>query len=174
MKPRPEGLVELTTVANEAEAGMIIGVLADAGIEAWSYSAPGVGLGAFGSLSLAPTVVAVRGGDVDEARAVLDRNREDSVDLDWSEVDVGEPEDADAAMIAGRDQPERAGAVSGIASWFPVIPLVIWLVVASAMSILAVLAGPKVAFGVAGGVVALAVIDITRRIVKARRRVRRQ
>lgn len=97
-------LVELTAAPTEAQAAIIQSVLADAGIESCTQKAPGfdyLGLGTFG---FTVTSIAVRKGDLESARAVLSRNRQDSVDLDWSEVDVGEPEDQVSAEIAGRDE----------------------------------------------------------------------
>lgn len=90
--PRDE-LVELATVHNEIEAGVIRAVLEAAGVESWQWAAPGIALGAFGASMGNPTVVVVRKSDLAAAREVMDRNRQDSVDIDWDEIDVGKPED---------------------------------------------------------------------------------
>ena len=51
-----------------------------------------------GQMSLSPTargaVVLVKRQDADQARKILQQRIDDSVDLDWDEVDVGEREDA--------------------------------------------------------------------------------
>ncbi len=51
-----------------------------------------------GQMSLSPTgrgaFVLVKHQDVDRARKILQQRIDDSVDLDWDEVDVGEREDA--------------------------------------------------------------------------------
>jgi hypothetical protein len=103
----PAGLIELTTLPNEAEAGIIQSVLTDAGIESWTQKAPGfdfMGLGGFG---FTLTTITVRAEDAERARAALDTNRQDSVDIDWSEVNVGEPEDESVARIAAGAEAER-------------------------------------------------------------------
>ena len=51
-----------------------------------------------GQMSLSPTgrgaFVLVKRQDADQARKILQQRIDDSVDLDWDEVDVGEREDA--------------------------------------------------------------------------------
>ncbi len=51
-----------------------------------------------GQMSLSPTArgafVLVKRQDADQARKILEQRIDDSVDLDWDEVDVGEREDA--------------------------------------------------------------------------------
>lgn len=96
MPETPDDLVELRTVVNELEAGMIESVLGEAGIPASHRTAKGIYL-AMGMSSLNPSTVLVRRGDVERAEEVLSANRKDSVDIDWDEVDVGEPEDRVAA-----------------------------------------------------------------------------
>lgn len=103
MPEAPDDLVELRTVVNELEAGMIEGVLAEAGIPASHRTAKGVYL-AMGMSSLHPSTVLVRRQDLARAEEVLAANRKDSVDLDWDEVDVGEPEDGIAEAIAARPE----------------------------------------------------------------------
>jgi hypothetical protein len=91
-QPARDELVDLTTVHNEIEAGVIRAVLETAGVESWSWPAPGVGLGAFGAAMSNPTVVVIRKSDLEFAREVMNRNRQDSVDIDWNQVDVGSPD----------------------------------------------------------------------------------
>lgn len=126
MPAATETLVELTTAPTETHAGIIQSVLTDAGIESWTQKAPGLdylGLGGFG---FSITTITVRASDADRARQALDANRQDSVDIDWSEVNVGEPEDAAAAHIAARPERPPARSTLAIAAWFPTKPLFIW------------------------------------------------
>lgn len=83
-------MVELTTRANEAQAGIVRAVLADAGIESYLAVGGGVMANAEFGLSYVPTSIYVSRADLERAHEVLERNREDSVDIDWSEVDTGD------------------------------------------------------------------------------------
>ena len=91
----PDDLVTLTTVETQFQAGIIVAVLEDAGIKAFSFGA----LNALYPISqrITPVIVQVRQGDLETARAALKQNIADSVDIDWDEVDVGELEDAAAS-----------------------------------------------------------------------------
>lgn len=102
MAAAPDDLVELTTRPNELDAAIIRQVLTDAGIESWQRMADGARLGMFGASNFNPTTVLVERGKLEAAAAALDRNKSDSVDLDWTEVDVGKPEDEMASRIASR------------------------------------------------------------------------
>ena len=104
MAAAPDDLVELTTRPNELDAAIIRQVLTDAGIESWQRMADGARLGMFGASNFNPTTVLVERGKLEAAAAALDRNKSDSVDLDWTEVDVGEPEDEIAKRIASQDK----------------------------------------------------------------------
>jgi len=101
----PEKLVELRTLANEFQAGVIASILEEAGVYATTSSGDGASLGIFGATGFRPTSVWVRAADVERAEDVLEQRREESVDLDWSEVDVGDPDPDDkvAQRIAARD-----------------------------------------------------------------------
>ncbi|MHC5113292.1 MAG: putative signal transducing protein [Planctomycetota bacterium] len=92
-EPRPEDLVLLTTAESRFEAGVIVGVLESAGIEAvvMDSSSPTEGV-AFRPPE-AGVPVSVRYANIEAARAAVDRHNEDTVDLDWDEVDVGRRED---------------------------------------------------------------------------------
>lgn len=97
-------LVDLMTIHNRVEAEIIRGVLAQEGIRTWAQTAPGPYMEFLGTNAFLPTLIRVRPGDEGAAREVLERNRQDSVDIDWSEVDVGEPMDPLAAEIGRRDE----------------------------------------------------------------------
>lgn len=89
----PDALVSLTTAFNYFEAETIAAALRAEDIPVYVESIVGTTLG-YAAPALGDAIhVRVRHRDVELARRVLDRNRSDSVDIDWSEVDVGEPED---------------------------------------------------------------------------------
>jgi len=89
MNRDPYSLKILARVATEVEAAAIQGALAEDGIDA-------VITGGFtsGFKAEAPGNVAVhvREADVARARAILHKLRDDQAAIDWSQVDVGEPE----------------------------------------------------------------------------------
>lgn len=105
-------LVELTTRPNELDAGLICEVVRAGGVECVTRQASGAALGIFGASSFNPISVMVRRGDLTAARRLLEHRRSESVDIDWSEVDVGEPADDIARGIAERE----AGRASGVGS----------------------------------------------------------
>lgn len=122
------GLIELTTAPTEAQAGIIQSVLNDAGIESRTQKAPGFDSFGLGTIGIGLTTITVRAEDADRAREALDANRQDSVDLDWSEVNVGEPEDEAAARIAARPERSLACPTLALSAWFPTKPLFVWIV----------------------------------------------
>ncbi len=83
-------ITELATHLSELEAASILAALKDVGI-------PGVVAG--GTLAGAwPEVprwvtIAVRRQDLARARDIVDSLRHDAAEIDWNQVDVGEPED---------------------------------------------------------------------------------
>lgn len=84
----PDGLVTVTTTDTEFQAGILVAVLEDVGIKAFSFGAVAA-MEPYGK-RLMPVVVQVRREDFEKAKAALVQNVADSVDLDWDEVDVGE------------------------------------------------------------------------------------
>ncbi len=97
-------LVELRRVANVMIAGMLVSRLQEEGIEAAHFNYDSVALGAFGATGFMPRSVMVRREDVERANSVLERIREESIDINWDEVDVGEPADGLARQIAADDR----------------------------------------------------------------------
>ncbi len=90
-----DDLEPIAETATEFEAQTKAAVLRAEGIEcAVVHNAPSW----TGQMSLSPTgrgaFVLVKHQDVDRARKILQQRIDDSVDLDWDEVDVGEREDA--------------------------------------------------------------------------------
>ena len=91
MTDDPDRLVAVASEPTEFAANVKVAVLADAGIEAKVFGSLGTTLGASGRIG--PAVlnvdVQVRASDAAEARRILASNIEDSVDIDWDSVDVG-------------------------------------------------------------------------------------
>ncbi len=87
----PDALETLRTVNSEFEAHTLVAVLREEGIEAHVFAAMHASLPLGQRRFGVP--VQVRRADLERARAALEKNATDSVDLDWDEVDVGERED---------------------------------------------------------------------------------
>lgn len=84
-------LVTLTTARTEVEGSLLRAVLHDADIPAFVFATAAATVQWEGGYT-DPIKVQVRAKDVARAREVLAHNKQASVDLDWSEVDVGELE----------------------------------------------------------------------------------
>jgi hypothetical protein len=80
----------LTSVRNEMEAGIIVGALDAEGIKS---TMSGVYTSGFRAEAPGWVEVLVAEADMPRAQAILDQVRNDRTDIDWSQVDVGEPED---------------------------------------------------------------------------------
>jgi len=89
--PDPDQLITLTTARTEFEGSLRRAVLADAGIEARVFASSANALQWEGGYT-DPIKIQVRRADFARAAEVLRKNKQDSVDLDWAEVDVGEME----------------------------------------------------------------------------------
>ena len=84
-----EHLARLTSVRNEMEAGIIIGALEQEGIQA---AMSGVYTAGFRAEAPGWVEVLVAEDDFSQAQAILQQVRDQHADVDWSHVDVGEPE----------------------------------------------------------------------------------
>jgi len=85
-----EQVVLLTSAPNEMEAGIIIGALQDRGIKS---TMSGVYTSGFRAEAPGWVQVLVSEGDLSAAQAVLDDVCAGNEEVDWSQVDVGTPED---------------------------------------------------------------------------------
>ncbi len=89
MNQRPDDPVQLLTASNEFEAGLIVDTLQEAGIAARAFAA--MTGDAYTSASTGGRVpIMVRRDQMEAAREAIERRRSDSIDIDWSEVDVGQ------------------------------------------------------------------------------------
>lgn len=96
-------LVEIRRVVNEFEARILASQLEGEGIESRVVGVDGP-LDVIGATGVYPRSVMVWADDVERAERVLEMHREASVDIDWDEVDVGDPADGLARQIAADDR----------------------------------------------------------------------
>ncbi len=87
--PDPDKLVDLTQTATEFEASAIVDAL-----RARQIAANSLGGGLAGFRAETPTLVrvVVRAADLARARVALTQIQHESIEVDWDQVDVGEPE----------------------------------------------------------------------------------
>lgn len=91
MKPQGDDLAAVAVTATEFEAQTKAALLQAEGIEATVASNAGP-WGVVSASGIGASVL-VRREDLDRARSLIKDTIEDSVDLDWDEVDVGQRED---------------------------------------------------------------------------------
>ena len=98
-------MVELITVANEPIAKFMGSLLEQEGLTCTVLpSAHGVhGASVHYGRMIATYVISVPSSEYAFARAVIEQAQEDSIDIDWDEVQLGEPVDALAREIAERE-----------------------------------------------------------------------
>lgn len=89
----PDILVDLTTARTAFEAEAIANALESRGIPARAFTLAGTML-QWDIAGTQPMRIQVRRRDLERARQALHDVRQDSIDIDWSEVDVGAPHDA--------------------------------------------------------------------------------
>lgn len=122
MPQDPDALVSLTTAFNYFEAETIAAALRAEDIPVYVESIVGTTLG-YAAPALGDAIhVRVRQRDVELARRLLDRNRSDSVDIDWSEVDVGEPEDP---LVHARPKLRASKWAKPALQWLVFMPLML-------------------------------------------------
>lgn len=92
MIPDPDTLVTLTTARTELQGGVMRAVLADAGVRAHVFATSANTMQWEGGYT-DPIKVQVRRADLDRAREALRRSAQESIDLDWADVDVGQFEE---------------------------------------------------------------------------------
>lgn len=104
MPSDPDSLVDVTNARSEFEASIVIGVLRDRGIPAFTFSNAGMTLQweVAGSL---PFRVCVRRNDLERARDAIREARSESVDIDWSQVAVGPSPDGVQKQLDDEPRP---------------------------------------------------------------------
>ncbi len=103
MPDDPLTLVPLTTARTEWQAEALAAALRQRGVHAVTQ---GGMLSGFRAEAPAQVIVVVPRQDLARAKEALAQIGSDSIDIDWEEVDVGQPEDQEPA----RPDAERAGA----------------------------------------------------------------
>ena len=88
----PESVEPLTTVATEFEAAAIVSALEAEGIRARAVGGFTAG---FRAEAPGGVTVVVSEHDLDRANAVLEELRSRGADVDWSQVDVDKPDEAE-------------------------------------------------------------------------------
>lgn len=92
MAADPKGLEVLVSVSNEIEAAAIVTALAEYGVKA---TATGGYTSGFKAEAPGGVNVIVANADLDRARQALAEIQEKQDDIDWSKIDVGEPDGSD-------------------------------------------------------------------------------
>ena len=93
MADRFEHISRLTSVPTELEASLIVAALQDEGLDA---SMTGIYTAGFRAEAPGQVQVQVADSDLAHAKTVLEDMDRDRDSIDWSQVDVGEAEDADS------------------------------------------------------------------------------
>ena len=83
------GPAVLVSTANDVEAAIIVNALADHGVEA---SATGGYTSGFKAEAPGEVKVVVKHGDTDRAQKILSEVRSEQGQIDWSNVEFGDPE----------------------------------------------------------------------------------
>lgn len=89
----PHQLEPVCDAAGPGEAHIIASMLRENGIEAFVFDTAAQTLQWDAPRIINPYLVHVQHADIERAQKLITANREASVDLDWDEVDVGEPLD---------------------------------------------------------------------------------
>jgi hypothetical protein len=90
MSTDPNELKVVASVPNEMEAGAIVNALEQKGIQA---IATGEYTSGFRAEAPGEVKILVKSNEYEQAKQTLENSLEDNDQIDWSNVDVGEPED---------------------------------------------------------------------------------
>ena len=104
-EPTDQRLELLTSVTTEIEAASIVGALAEHEIRA---TAEGALTSQFRAEAPGKVRILVHAEDLERARSALEAHRQSLRELDWSQVDVGDP-DGDNAHCTACGYDLRAG-----------------------------------------------------------------
>ncbi|PHQ82237.1 MAG: hypothetical protein COB69_02475 [Phycisphaera sp.] len=103
----PHDLKPACDASGPAEAHIIASMLREAGIEAFVFDTAAQTLQWHAPQIISPYLVHVQRADLERAHQIIRSNREESVDLDWDEVDVGEPIDETAKAASKSKKPTQ-------------------------------------------------------------------
>jgi len=127
MTTDPDTLVDAFSARSEFEASVMVEALKARDIPAFSIANAGMTL-QWEVAATSPFRVSVRRKDVEAAKEILRSLKADSVDIDWSEVDVGVSQDV-ASPASKRDDSETE-TLGWISSWGPALLIcaaLLWL-----------------------------------------------
>ena len=114
----PQDLVPVTDASGPAEAHIIASMLRESGVEAFVFDTANQTLQWDAPRIINPYLVHVKREDLERACQLIKSNREESVDLDWDEVDVGEPVDETAERTtSGHNSSEQPVGLFLPISW---------------------------------------------------------
>lgn len=127
MSTDPDTLVDVISARSEFEASVMVEALKARDIPAFSIANAGMTL-QWEVAASNPFRVSVRRKDVEAAKEILRSVQADSVDIDWSEVDVGVSQDT-APSAAARDdsKTESFGWLSGWGPALLICAVLLWL-----------------------------------------------
>jgi hypothetical protein len=129
-----ENVVRLISVHTEMEAGIIVGALEEHEIRA---AMAGVTTANFRAEAPGLVDILIAEHDLSRATQVLEKLQAEQGDVDWSQVDVGEPEDGGVAESEYEDLPPRVGLsrrLAWIAIFLSVFAFIAGLVVRTFMT----------------------------------------
>jgi Putative prokaryotic signal transducing protein len=122
MPDRPAHLVRLTSRPNELEAGIVVATLEENGIRA---AATGAATAGFRAEAPGWVHVLIAEDDLPRAEALLNEIGQSQDDVDWSQVDVGQPEEAE---IPGASPSWTRRRFWHHVAFFIVVLVVMWFV----------------------------------------------
>lgn len=95
MTTDPNNPEVLVSVPSDVEAAAIVAALAERGVQA---STTGGYTAGFRAEMPGQVSVVVRYADLDQAQLTLAEIKRDQAEIDWSQVDVGKPEDSEPPL----------------------------------------------------------------------------
>lgn len=107
----------VTDASGPAEAHIVASMLRESGVEAFVFDTANQTLQWDAPRIINPYLIHVKHEDLDRARQLIKSNREESVDLDWDEVDVGEPVDEIAEQTARHQTSDQQAGYFWPISW---------------------------------------------------------
>lgn len=138
----PHDLEPVCDASGPGEAHIIASMLREQGIEAFVFDTAATTLQWDAPRIINPYMVHVQRADLEEARRLIASNREASVDLDWDEVDVGEPEGEKAAITGDRDDYEARftkGLITPANFFILVLVAIVFSIIASLLRAIGVI-----------------------------------
>lgn len=127
MTTDPDTLVDVISAQSEFEASVMVEALKARDIPAFSIANAGMTL-QWEVAATSPFRVSVRRKDVETAKEILRSLKADSVDIDWSTVDVGVSQDTPPAAPRPDPEPEAfAWLSSGLGPAILICAALLWL-----------------------------------------------